>query len=286
MKQYLFYLKLSVFFVFFGRAYQFFFFGAPFRALLWDESLLTPIVEGFFNMSWQDYATSAAVNNSIESFTKFGAFIFLLGALLSLFWERIKFEVLKRTIIILGTLLLVIIGICLTKEKSYDPLQFFELSIQIAAPIALLFSGDLEASNKKSTLLWLKIAIALTFIPHGLFAMGLIYVPGHFIDLTISILKVTETQAKYFLFTVGFLDVVASVLIFLPKLSKYAFMYIIVWGFLTAFARVIVGVNSHFFLSTLHNSAFLTIYRIPHGLLPLATFTLFKITNNHQNIIK
>lgn len=64
-------VKICAFTVFLGRAYQLYFFGAPFRAILWDESLLTPIVEGLSNYSWQEYATSSRVNIWIDGFTKF-----------------------------------------------------------------------------------------------------------------------------------------------------------------------------------------------------------------------
>ena len=59
-------IKICAFTVFLGRAYQLYFFGAPFRAILWDESLLTPIVEGLFNYTWFDYATSPRVNSWID----------------------------------------------------------------------------------------------------------------------------------------------------------------------------------------------------------------------------
>ena len=69
-------VKICAFTVFLGRAYQLYFVGAPFRAILWDESLLSPVVEGLTNYSWYDYATSPKVNNWIDGFTKFCSYIF------------------------------------------------------------------------------------------------------------------------------------------------------------------------------------------------------------------
>uniref|UniRef100_UPI0025D60385 hypothetical protein n=1 Tax=Winogradskyella sp. TaxID=1883156 RepID=UPI0025D60385 len=120
----------------------------------------------------------------------------------------------------------------------------------------------------------LKIAIACTFVAHGLFAMGLIYLPGYFVDMTIKILGVNETQATVFLYVVGVLDLITSVLIFIPKVAKYALLYMMFWGFATAFARLLAGFNSDFFSMSIHNNTFLVIYRLSHGLLPLIVLVM------------
>jgi hypothetical protein len=69
-------LSFSAFLIFFGRAYQFFFFGAPYRAIFWDESLLSPVVEGLFNYTWQEYATNLKVNTFIENLTILSSVVF------------------------------------------------------------------------------------------------------------------------------------------------------------------------------------------------------------------
>jgi len=277
-------VKVCAFTVFIGRAYQLFFFGGPYRAILWDESLLTPIVEGIFNYSWFEYATSEVVNNWIEGFTKFNSVVFLMAAFCCLFWDKINWTRLKRFIVGLGLWLLVLLAICMVKDRNYDFLQLFELSIQFTAPF-LLWKNIKMNSENKNIIFGLKVAIALTFIPHGLFAMGVPYLPGHFIDMTIIILGVNETQATQFLFSVGFLDVLFSLLIFVPKLSKYVLWYMIIWGFITAFSRLIAGFNINFLSSSLHGSTYLTIYRLSHGILPLIVLLLeIKRTEQPLNI--
>ncbi|NRD20014.1 hypothetical protein HNV08_08135 [Winogradskyella eckloniae] len=261
-------VKICAFTVFLGRAYQLYFFGGPYRAFLWDESLLTPIVEGVFNYEWFDYATSSTVNTWIEGFTKLNSFVFVLAALFSLFWSQIKFIKLKRFVIGLGLILLFILGICMVKDRNYDILQLFEMSIQLTAPFLLWKNIELNVDNTK-LITGLKIAIALTFIPHGMLAMGFPYRPGHFVDMTISILGSNETQATQFLFVVGFLDVICALLAFVPNFSKYALWYMIIWGFATAFARIVSGINFNFISQTIHGSSYLTVYRLAHGLLPL-----------------
>lgn len=269
-------VKVCAFTVFLGRAYQLYFFGAPFRAILWDESLLSPIVEGLSSYSWQDYATSSKVYAWIEGLTKFCSVIFLSAAIISLFWDKIGKRRLKQTIISLALIVLLIIGVCMVKDKNYEYLLFFELFIQLAAPILLLWNNELDKIESKKVINGLKIAIACTFIAHGLFAMGLIYLPGHFVDMTIMILGLSESQATTFLYVAGVLDLVMSVLIFIPKLSKYALLYMVFWGLTTAFARLFAGFSSDFIASSLHDSVYLVVYRLSHGLLPLLVFLMEK----------
>ncbi|NNC45600.1 MAG: hypothetical protein HKN99_06940 [Winogradskyella sp.] len=273
-------IKLCAFTVFIGRAYQFYFFGAPFRAILWDESLLSPIIEGLFNYKWYDYATSVTVNQWIDRFTKATAVLFAIVSVVCLFWDKIKFRLVKRYILGAALFMMFILGICIIKDRSYDVLPFFELSMQFAAPLLLFVFSDLALLNSKKVVLFLKITIALTFIPHGIYAMGVLFVPGHFIDMTIKILNVNEDQATLFLFVVGFLDVLLSLLLFVPKISKYVLYYMIFWGFITAFARVASGFSINFVWSSLHNVMYLTVYRLAHGLIPLATLI------SEQKIIK
>lgn len=266
-------VKICAFTVFIGRAYQLYFFGGPYRAILWDESLLTPIVEGVFNYSWFEYATSSSVNNWIEGFTKVNSYIFLFAAICCLFWGQIKWISLKRFIVGLGLWLLVLLAICMVKDRNYDILQLFEMSIQLTAPFLLWRNINMNPENKR-LIFGIKVAIALTFIPHGLLAMGFPYRPGHFVDMTIIILKVNETQATQFLFVVGLLDVLFALTAFIPKISKYALWYMIIWGFATASARLVAGINTDFLSSSIHGSTYLTVYRLSHGILPLIVLLL------------
>ena len=85
--------------------------------------------------------------------------------------------------------------------------------------------------------------------------------------MTISITGLTEDQSKVFLTIAGVLDIIAAVLIYFPKTTKIALSYILVWGLLTALARVFSGFNASNMLDSLHDSLYTSIYRIPHGLI-------------------
>ena len=123
-------------------------------------------------------------------------------------------------------------------------------------------------------ILFLKIAIALTFTCHGLYAAGYYPRPGQFVDMTINILHTSEKNAILFLNIAGLLDFAISILIFIPKFSRMALIYAVVWGGLTALARLV----ANFYWENLeHTFGFWfweMLYRAPHALIPLLTLYL------------
>jgi hypothetical protein len=123
-----------------------------------------------------------------------------------------------------------------------------------------------------------------------LYALGYYPIPGNFIDMTINSIGVTEDTAKIFLYAAGVLDILLSILIFVPKASKYALLYAFLWGTLTAFARVTGYFTSDLILHSLENSFYQALYRIPHGLVPLIIYFIdhkllpLKSPNNSQKL--
>ena len=232
---------------------------------------MSPIVEGIFDVSWYNYSTNLEVSFWIEKFTHFCGVLFLCSGFTVLFWKKLKSLRLKRFMLKLGITLLLVLTLLIFKSKNFRVLEIFEMLIQLSLPIALLKLTD---SNKDKVALFLKIAIALTFVAHGLYAMGIPFRPGHFIDMTIGITGLTESSAVLFLTIAGALDVLASLLLFNKHTSRYALGYIFIWGLLTALARVVYGFSASFIFNSLHESLYATVYRLPHGLIALVVFLL------------
>lgn len=154
-------------------------------------------------------------------------------------------------------------------SSGYLPEQIIEHGIFIGLPIYLLF---LLITKKQENPTAIKLLIALTFTGHGIYALGVHYVPNNFIDMTTTILGLNHPDAYLFLKIVGAIDLmVAGMLFFAP--SKWVIYYIIFWGIITAFARFIYGFyvsnnpveNLYWFGSM--------VYRLPHGV--LAFYLLF-----------
>ena len=251
-------LRLAVFFVFVGRAYQFIFFDAPFKAVL-----TLPFIENFIDKTWLE---NVKVDHAIHLFTTSCGFLFLLAAITALAWQTIRLDRLKRSIIYIGTAIMILLTVATAKEKDYAVLQIFELCIQLSAPVALLLVKQATQADLSKIKLTLKVAISATFMAHGLFALGIIYYPDNFVDMTTGILSLTESQAKVFLTTAGILDVITATFLYFPKTLKIALRYALIWGLITALARVVYGFNADIMATSIHDSLYGTIYRLPHGL--------------------
>lgn len=283
-KSIVFLLKLSCFCVFIGRAYEHLFWDAPFRSLLWDQKLLSPIVEGVFNTSWRDYVTSSTADNVIQNLMKINGAFYAICAIVSLFINANSKKIFK-IILFVGGVLLFLLALLLTKSKFYHISMFFEHSIQFGAPFVLLYLFK-EKQNVAKLIMPLKVITALAFISHGVYALGTVYpLPANFVTMTLNILPVSENSAKSLLYVAGLLDFVAAVLIFVPKVSRIALLYAAFWGIVTALARILSGLTYDVSLLTLHQYLFATVYRIPHGLIPFICFGILNYSKKDEILI-
>lgn len=263
-------LRLSAFTVLLGRAWQHLYWDAPFRALLWDEQLLSGIVENFSTMEWETYITSMAVDNAIGNSIKMFGFFYLFVAILTLFIRQLpRFF---YHFLLLSSLALISLALLYCKERFFSIGQFFEYTLQFGSPFFLWWW--IRQENPITILprfIWvLKLAIALTFICHGLYAVGYYPIPVQFMEMTMNILGTSEEASKTFLKTAGVLDFVVATGIFLPwKWSRFLLLYAVLWGFGTTIARVWANFNwewlDYVLLQWLHES----VMRMPHFLIPL-----------------
>lgn len=267
-------LFLASFLIFFGRSMQLILWDAPFRELIWDERLMKPIVHDIFGMSWQDYATDLSVDIKVQRTVQAIGWIILSGAISVILLYFSKKRIFRIPIYIASTFVLLIVFMEF-KEKFFHSAQIIEGTIQIFTPICFILLLTTKIRHIK---LFLKIIIGLTFLGHGLYAIGVYATPGNFVDMTIILLGVNEEQAKLFLHIVGWLDIIIFPLLFITKTIKPALWYAIIWGILTALARIIYYLElTNFEL----NSFFMvhdTLFRLAHGLVPLALYFYL----NHQ----
>ncbi len=268
-------VQLAAVSVFAGRAWQHLFYDAPFRTLLWDEHWMRPIVERVGWSSWDSYITSPTVDARIEQIIfGFGVFYVLcaLGAALIQYLPTW----LSRVLLSVGTLALLFLGFLYCKEKFFSLGQLLEYSLQISAP-GLLFLFFLKKRISSQWLWWLKLAIAFTFICHGLYAVGYYPRPGYFTEMTMNILGCSEQTAIVFLRIAAALDFVIGIGIFFPvKVARWIVGYAVIWGLATTLARIWAYLEWDFLLETLGRWGFETLYRFPHFLLPLTLYLYWK----------
>lgn len=257
-----------------GRWYQHFYFEGPYRALFLDEKAFKWIHDVFSDQSWLDFVNSPRTDYYILIYTRVLSWVWFLTAFLFAFYKRIS-NFLLFFFAGLSTVGLFILAFSSYLESGYQWAQGIEHAAQIATP--LLCAIYLKGKVGSTWITAAKVAIALTFLGHGLFALGFFPTPGNFVYMTTQILEISDNQARELLYIAGILDIVALVLICVPRLDRYALLYCTIWGFLTALARPAAYVLfNHLFWLSMHQSIFEFAVRLPHFILPLTVFFILK----------
>ena len=153
--------------------------------------------------------------------------------------------------------------------KSYQLPQLLEHSIQWATPLIYIFIRRQESDMGSVLLFWIKLAITFTFLGHGLYALGIPELPGHFVGMTASILGLNESQATQFLTVAGFLDMLVCVGIWLPRTRNLSLLYAVFWGTATALARIVAHWEWGDMVGVVDRWLPEVLIRFPHGVLPL-----------------
>ena len=265
-----------------GRAWQYLRWDAPFRTFFWDENLLAGLLSAV-GIAWSDWLSNPAVGRGIQYLIYgFGA-LYILAAIATLTIGRRASSAPPvgrqwpagadrwlRILLLLASSGLLILALLYWKERAYQIGQLIEYSLQIAAPVFLLWG--LGGMNERRW--WfVRLAIALTFIGHGLYAAGYYPRPAHFLQMTMVGLGVTQEIAATILAAAGWLDFLAAFLILLPqrRIARFGLYYCVVWGLLTTLARVWSNGQLYGLDSLLNRWVWESLYRVPHFLVPLAT---------------
>lgn len=280
--------------IFLGRGYQYWFFDSPLWSLLWDESLLADGLTALTGRTWSDYVADPAVGRAIFLAVRLSGATLVLGAIAVLWrlwadfrrtpdreatpYQEAGFGKLANRVgvalVAAGWFVCALYVLLDTREHFGQVAHLLEHAIQLGVPLILLaiWTGLLQTAPSVSFAA--KAITAITFAAHGLYAAGIYPLPGNFVDMTIMTLGVSETVATRLLLSVGILDLVAAIAVFVPAVRRVAYVYMIAWGLATAAARIWAGLNAEAIVDSLHQTGYLTLYRLPHGLLPLALLLL------------
>src|SRR5688572_20646941 len=186
-------IKYATIALFLGWAFIHLFFDPSYRAFFWNEDWLREFIEQRMHLNWEVYVSDRNIEIIINRLQYFIGFFQLLcvGACLSFKrWPR-----LNTVILILGTISILWVGFLKYVDSSFQVVELCEFALQVTTPL-LFCMLHTEKIRKPNILLFMKVAISLTFISHGLYAIGYLPVPGHFIDMTINVLGVNEVQAR------------------------------------------------------------------------------------------
>lgn len=212
---------------------------------------------------------------SIKNFHFYGLIISILCLIEFIIYQRQKHsKYLGFSFILFGTYIFFQAVIKSTATDNFLWPYFPEYGLQILLPLLtyLLIQHQLTRELFKQLLL---IAVALTFFGHGAFAVGWFFpVPGNFIEMTSVFFQCSHETSLVLLKLWGVIDFALIVLIFIPKIRKYALFYAFIWGITTALARVFAYWNEDIIYALIYNSGGL-IYRLLHGIIPLYLITAY-----------
>lgn len=248
----------------------------PLRALLWDEKLFSGAAQSFFGMDWDTWASSLEVDDGITRAIRVQAYLFFGFAIAALLPLRPRLLV---PVQVAAALNLGFLAWLKYHDSGMGIAMFVEHASQFLMPVILL----LAVRGQRWVPLAL-VAMAATFIGHGLFAIGIPAEitwlnhprPANFVEMTMLGLRLeSETAAGRFLLTAGLLDLLAAGLIFVrgrPRVLGLCFMAF--WGFTTALARPWAYYEPTAASETLLRWIPEFVYRVPHFALPLCLLLL------------
>lgn len=259
-------LRIATFLTLFSRGWIYLRWDSPLREILWTEKWMTPVVDYFLHMDWAQY-TQTSDPYITFLFRAIGIFLMVASGA-ALF---IKKDSRRLTdILITATFFTALHAFAVWFEKDYQKGMLLEMGLQAFTPALLLIA--LRRGLETSLFDWTsRILIAITFIGHGLYAIGHHPVPANFVTMCMNILGLSDGVSKSFLFAAGILDFIAAALIFLPYASirRYSCYYMAAWGLVTALARVVSHYNPAEKFNGIDPWLFETLVRTPHWAIPL-----------------
>ena len=171
-----------------------------------------------------------------------------------------------------ASLSLFLIFLLMFRAKSYQWGNLIEHSIQCALPLVFAYYS-FQAHDHRSQ--WvLRLLIAGTFFGHGLYAIGYYDVPSNYLQMVHNVFGFEPAVAERFLFGAGVLDMITVVGLLVPQLWRYVLYYAILWGFMTAMARVVAYWDSSIWLESLDIWLNQSLIRLGHGGIPLVLWLL------------
>lgn len=261
-------LRLLLIVLCLGRAWQGLFWDLPLRTFFWDQSLLQGTVEWLTGDTWQNYVTNRSINIDY--------WINCLGVFMGVFWllsaSLVAFIQAKhrwgKWVLNLLTLSFFILAVLYFKEKFWQVGQLLEYSLQVGAPLIfghVIYNGKNTAAFRRT----LKILVAICFTCHGLYAFGYYPQPGVWVQWCMRIYGFSDdATAILFLKIIGVIDFIAAALIFWRPTFTIAVWYCVIWGTMTALARIVANYYSTMGVASLHQHSYETLYRLVHGGIP------------------
>jgi hypothetical protein len=273
-------LRITTFLLFIGRAWEHIYWEGPFRNFFYNPHGFGKVLEWSTGSTLQDIYRDHFYEYLIDNISIGIGIIYALSGVAALFYSPSR-RVLKWTICLgVFCLALTFYGFFVDKHYLYGTL--LEYSAQFVTPIIFLWYCNGYGAGR--ALIVSKIAIAITFIYHGLFAIGYYPQPGNFTDMLIIGFGIQEDMARAALTNIAWMDFLFAGVVLIPfnilyrkevlsKVLKVIFItllsYAVFWGFMTSIARFYIHFDSQFIWQSFEGFFHEFLVRLPHGVFPM-----------------
>ncbi len=273
-------LRIGAFFCFAGWTWVHFYWEGPYGIFLWQETSYA--LADRFGISWDNYVGSGANDGLIQKWIHRAAWLFLACSILTLtVRKKSRFQMAALTG---GSGLLAILAYAKYLAAQRQLPMFIEYGGQILIPLILVMALALGVRHRV-TVRTAMLALIMTFVGHGLYALGYYWpTPANFYGMTSVILQMEHDTARIFLRIVGALDLIVCIGIFIPLLRRSCALYAAVWGLLTALARPVAGMSMS--LNYWGSDQFIheVVLRAPHFMIPLYLFFLWRNLQPNESL--
>jgi hypothetical protein len=264
-------LRLGTFLCFAGWTWVHFYWEGPYGVLVWQDATFE--LANKFGIRWEEFVGTGADDGLVQRWLARIAWLYLACTILTVTVRQKSWF--QMFLLVLGSGLLTVLAYAKYVAAQCQLPMFVEHGGQILMPILLVMALSLGVRHSL-TVVTAVIAFVMTFAGHGSYALGFWPTPANFYAMTSIVLHVEYETAHAILRTVGVLDFVVCIGIFIPYLRRVCALYAAMWGFLTAIARPIAGMSLT--LNYWGADQFLheAVLRAPHCVIPLYLFFLMK----------
>ena len=232
---------------------------------------MTGPVNLLLGLTWTEYAATS--EPWIHFMIKVNGLFFLLCAILCLTVKPSAW--LQKTVLSLGLALIGFYLITRTMSDFGRVGMAMEHALQLTAPLWLLLCLPAGKMGPR-TIIGLKLAIAFTFVGHGLYAIGYYPVPASYQVMLAWLPGIEVENTVLLLELAALLDFAVAFAIFMPerRVQIAALSWAVCWGLLTALARTVTHITRAEDYYGLIPWCFETLVRTSHWLLPLLLLLL------------
>ena len=264
-------LRLASGLCFAGWTWVHFYWEGPYGILLWHDT--TYAAAEWFGFSWDDFVGSGANDGLVQTWVARIGWLYLACTILSFTVRRRAW--IQMTALVGGSGLLGVLGYAQYLAAQNELPMLVEQGGQVLCPLILVLALAVGPRHR-ATIALAMVAVILTFIGHGSYALGLWSTPGNFYAMITVILDVNHETTKMILRVAGVLDVLVCIGICIPAVRRPAALYAFFWGLLTSLARPMAGMDSSLHYWGADQFIHEAVLRAPHFLIPLYLFLVWR----------